>query len=290
MSEKITVLVHGASGTQGASVVRRLLADGHSVVATMRNPDGASLPDGVKAVSSDLNDVDSLVRAYSDVGAVVVQLPLEFSPERAVPQAESVLQALKRAGVKRAVFNGNGPLAPAPVGVPYVDARVTLAQSLGDHVPHAAVVNPAGPYMENLAGAWQVAGIQRDRVIRYPIPPQAPVPWVALDDVAAVIAESLVAEEAGAVSVTGPEPLTGLQVAEHISAAVGFDVRWEPITPQEHARLTTPYLGEEAALGVASLYEARRNAPPVQPSGEIRSGTTRLSQWVTGQNWQSRVA
>jgi len=37
------IAVHGATGTQGAPVVRRLLADGHRVRAIGRDPEGDPL-------------------------------------------------------------------------------------------------------------------------------------------------------------------------------------------------------------------------------------------------------
>ncbi|MEV6718030.1 NmrA family NAD(P)-binding protein [Lentzea sp. NPDC051208] len=285
MSNPFTVVVHGATGTQGAPVVRRLLADGHHVRAAVRRPGSASLPASVERVAADLLHGESLVKAYQGADAVVVQLPLEFHPDRAVAQAETVLAALKEAGVPRAVFNANGPLAPAPIGVPYVDARVTLATGLASHVSHAVVVAPGGPYMDNLAEPWQLSEINGAGVVSYPVPEQVPLPWVAIDDLAEVIARALRGETGELVVVAGPEVLTGAQVAEQISAAAGRPVRYRAITPAQHAEMTTPHLGAEAANGVAALYEARSKGAPPPAAAPATPGTTTFAAWAAKRIW-----
>src|SRR5688572_24320161 len=130
-----TITLHGATGTQGRHIAARLRAAGHTV-----------RPLDSRAV--DLTDVDSVVNAYAAADAVVVQLPLVFDPTAHV-HAQTVLAALAKAGVTRAVFNPGMTLPPQPVGVPFVDARITLAQGLVGGGT-GAVVGPAGPYLENL--------------------------------------------------------------------------------------------------------------------------------------------
>lgn len=70
------VAVHGATGTQGAPIVRRLLGDGHHVRAIARSPDG--LPAECEPFPADPLTIDQLTRAYVRADAVVVQLPLTF--------------------------------------------------------------------------------------------------------------------------------------------------------------------------------------------------------------------
>jgi hypothetical protein len=68
-----------------------------------------------------------------------------------VRRADTVLAALAKSGVARAVFNTGGGIPPAgPIGVPFVDARVRLAAGLPGAVPVASVVGPASTYLENL--------------------------------------------------------------------------------------------------------------------------------------------
>jgi uncharacterized protein YbjT (DUF2867 family) len=80
------VLVLGATGTHGGAVAHALLARKFTVHALVRDPNSAraqALAEaGAKLVAGDLLDEDSLVRAFSDVGAVyAVTTPFEHGAE-----------------------------------------------------------------------------------------------------------------------------------------------------------------------------------------------------------------
>lgn len=273
------VLVHGGTGTQGSAVAAHLRAAGAGVVPLSRSG----------ATPADLDDAGSLERAYAGAAAVVVTLPLVFAPGRAEEQAENVLTALRAAGVPRAVVNVGGPLLPVPVGIPYLDARALLVQGLADAVPTAAVVGPAGPYLENLSAAWSRPRL-REGDLAYPLPEQAPVPWLALDDLAAVVAQRLSEDAPAAVTVvSGPEALTGDRAAAQLSEALGRPVRWRTVSSQEYGDLLVPHLGEQAGRGVAGFYAAPPPGAPALPAVEgaaTVTGTTTLARWAAAQAWE----
>jgi uncharacterized protein YbjT (DUF2867 family) len=269
-----TVAVHGGTGTQGSVIARRLGAAGWRI-----------RPLDSRAVN--LTDVDSVVRAYDGVDAVVAQLPLVFDPV-AVTYAETLLAALAKAGVPRAVFNPGMALPPVPVGVPYVDARVLLAQRLPAAVDIASVTGPAGPYLENVTQPWSRRRISERGQLAYPLPATAPVPWVTLDDIGDAVAAALDQPRPPAVTVlAGPHAVTGDRLAAAVGAAAGRDVRWTPLTPTEYEHLLTPVVGAAAAAGVASVYEqmAAGPPPPPPPTGVLRLAPTTVEEWATRQDW-----
>lgn len=284
----LTIVLHGATGTQGRPVLRRLLANGHTVRAAVRHPDRADLPPGARPVVADLLDGDALAKAYAGADAVVVQLPLVFAADLAVPQAECVLAALRTAGVPRAVLNVGGPLVPHPVGVPYVDARAVLAAGLPRAVPTATVVGPVGPYLENLSAPWSAGRVAAGE-LAYPLPAQAPVPWTALDDLAAVIADVLSSDVPPAVRlVAGPASLTGEQAAAELSAALDRRVRWQTITAEEYGERLTPHLGAEAGAGIAGFYAPPPPGAPPLPAPDpatVHAGVTTLREWAARLDW-----
>lgn len=287
MTSSQTIVVHGATGAQGAPVVRHLLDMGHRVRAAVRNH-RASLPPGAEPVVADLNDTASLAAAYGEADAVVVQLPLVFAADTAVPQAESVLAALHKAGVARAVFNTGGVLADKPVGIPFVDARALMIARLHECAATASVVAPARTYLENLAAPWSAAQVRAGE-IAYPLPSDLPVPWLALDDFGAAVAElATVPEPPPLHIVAGPESLTGDQVAAGLSAALRQEVRWKTIRPAEYEQMLAPYLGQEAAAGVAAAYLPPSPGTPLPPAPDpaiVRIAPTTLRDWATRQHW-----
>lgn len=267
----LTVAVHGATGSQGSAALRTLLAAGHKVRAVVRRPHG--LPPAVEAAPADLLDIEGLVAAYTGVDAVALQLPMVFD-DGAMAQVRAVLAALEKAAVPRVVFNSSAALPDMMIGVPFIDARVLLIAELPNVVETSAAVGPAAMYAENLAAPWSAPLVAAGEVL-YPLPAEAPIPWVAADDVAAVMVEALTTDTPPPMQlVGGPEDLTGVQVG----AALG--AKWQTVTPDEYERIMRPHVGAAVAAGVAGSY---RNLAPVPAS--FRRGTTSLRAWAAEQSW-----
>lgn len=281
-----TVVVHGA-GAQGSAVVRGLVAAGHRVRVVVRRPDrAAGLHPDAEPVAADLLDSASLVAAYAGADAVVVQLPLVVTAGIAESQARTVLDALRTGAVPRAVFNTGGTLATAPIGVPFVDARVLLATGLADSVEHASVVSPARTYMENLSAPWSRPLVE-DGVLAYPLPADLPVPWLAADDLGTAVVD-LIAEPVPLRVVAGPRALRGEDAAAELGSALGRPVRWRTVEPAEYERMLRPHLGPEVAAGIAAAYAPPPpGSPQPQPPAEdvVVTGRTSLRDWAARQHW-----
>ncbi|WP_051023039.1 NmrA family NAD(P)-binding protein [Nocardia pneumoniae] len=286
--KKQTVIVHGATGEQGAAIVRGLLSAGHRVRGIVRRGSGSRLHPGAEPVQAELLEPGALAATYSGADAVIVQLPLVFAADLAVQQAEAVLAGLREAGVRRAVFNSGAMLPTAPVGVPFVDARVLVAAELPRSVEVATVVGPARTYMENLAAPWS-APLVRGGELAYPLPRDLPVPWVALDDLGAAVAALITSTAPPPVQVVaGPQALTGDQVAAELTAALGHPVRWNAVTPATYQEMLAPHLGAEVAEGIAAAYTPPPpgTPPPPQPDPTVvTTGATTLRDWAARQNW-----
>ena len=275
MTSTRTAVVTTASGTQGAAAARALLRAGWAVRGLTR---GRPVPAGVEPVRADLLDAAGLARGLDGADAAVVGLPLQFDPALAQQQADALADALLRAGTPRVVLTPGAALPAGPVGVPFVDVRVRLADRLAAALGSAPVVAPAATYLENLAAPWSAPLVAAGEVA-YPLPAAAPVPWVALDDVGACAAAALDDPAAPARTlVAGPAALTGEEVAAQLARALGRPVRWRTATPGEYARMLAPHLGEATAQGVASAYEAPAAGAPA--GTVVRTGTTDLLGWA----------
>lgn len=104
------ILVTGATGVYGRSVVERLVRAGHEVVAVARRPPKA-LPPGVRFAAADVQDLDALTAAMSGCDVVChlafVVSPIkdrELSRQISVGGTANVCTAMQRTGARRLVF------------------------------------------------------------------------------------------------------------------------------------------------------------------------------------------
>lgn len=275
------VAIHGASGMQGNAIVQKFLAEGFPVRALTRSGMTVS---GADATVADFSDQESLVAAYAGARTVVVTLPLVFDAATAQRQAENVLLALEAASVDRAVLLTNGPLAAGPTGNPFVDARARVADGLQSAVREAHVVGVSGIYMQNLTAPWSIPLLNEGTVV-YPLPVEAPVPWLSMNDVADRVVDALTAGSSSESAVVGPEALTGTAVSQQLSRHFG-PVAWRTVTPDEYADLLRPHVGSEAADGISGMYAS---APYAARDLQLSTGTTTLADYLA-REWRTSLS
>ena len=108
------IAVVGATGVQGGGLARAILADpssGFSVRAITRDPNKdnakALAAKGAEVVSANLDDVESLKRAFAGAHGVfgVTNFWEHFSAEKEKAQAKNIAEAAKAAGVKHVVWS-----------------------------------------------------------------------------------------------------------------------------------------------------------------------------------------
>ncbi len=288
-SAPLLVAVHGATGAQGAPVVQALLARGHQVRAITRTARADRLHEEVEVVASDLTDVNALVEAYRAVDAALLVLPGGAADEVAVRQADTILAALSKAGVPRAVFNAGGGIWKNPPAIPFLQARTRLAFGLPKVVQHASVVGPASTLMENFSEGWIVERLRETEELVGMAPPHAKMNPVAMADLAEVMAEVLGEDTPPSrVIVRGPAEVTGEEVAATIAAHLGKPVRYATLSPEEYLRGVAQGLGAQYAANIGSLYgSAVKVTPPDAPGPDARlvTVTTTLKAWISSQHW-----
>jgi uncharacterized protein YbjT (DUF2867 family) len=130
-TERRTILVTGATGAQGGSVVRHLLErDSYAVRAFTRNPDSerarALAKQGVEVVAGDLEDADSLRAALDGCyGAFGVTNFWEHF-DREAQQGRNLVDAVADAGIRHFVFStlpNVKALTGGEIEVPHFDIK-----------------------------------------------------------------------------------------------------------------------------------------------------------------------
>ncbi len=109
---KIAVL--GASGRAGSEIAKEAAARGHGVLAIARNPEKIAVTDGVAAKAGDASDPEALAALIAGSDAVISALHFD------VP-AETLLAALRKAGVPRLLVTGGAASLEVAPGVRVID-------------------------------------------------------------------------------------------------------------------------------------------------------------------------
>ncbi|GAA4546618.1 SDR family oxidoreductase [Amycolatopsis samaneae] len=219
------ILVTGATGTVGSEAVRLLAAQHHPTRALVRDPSRAT-GNGVEIVTGDFDRPDTLDAAMRDADTVLLISP-------AVPAQEiAVIDSAARRGVTHIVkITNNKASADSPVDRRRDHARVEAhlkSSGLGYTLlaPNLYLQNllAFAPSIKQTRGFTMSAGDGKAGMID-------------TRDVAAAAAAIAVkpTDHAGRTYLlTGPELITYTDVAKELSDALGHEVEYRRISPDEH--------------------------------------------------------
>jgi uncharacterized protein YbjT (DUF2867 family) len=232
----VTTVVTGASGTVGRSLVAQLLRAGEPVRAVTRDPAGARFPPGAEVVGGDLADPATLAAALE--GAE--RLHLFPYPET----APAVAALARRAGVRRVTVLSSGSVTAGYD----TDYQLPVEQAVEASGLEWTHLRP-GEFAANRLALWGPS-VRAERVVRWPFPDEVGIP-VHEADIAAVAVLALLEDgHAGrAYDMTGPARVSVREQVAAIAAAIGDEVRLEPVSREEALRLLTEQGGWAAANG-----------------------------------------
>lgn len=108
------VAVLGASGRAGSEITKELSARGHQVLAIARKPEAILQLPGVIPKAGDASDSTALADLIRPADAVISALHFDVT-------AETLLSALKQAGVPRLLVTGGAASLEAAPGVRVID-------------------------------------------------------------------------------------------------------------------------------------------------------------------------
>lgn len=294
------IAVVGASGAQGGGLLRAVLDDprgGFAVRAITRKPEKLRAP-GAEVVAADLDDVDSLRRAFAGAhGAFCVTNFWEhFSPEKEIAQARRMAQAAKDVGLKHVVWS---TLEDTRLRVPLSDGRMPTLQGKYK-VPHFDGKGEADALFAELPTTWLLTSGYWDNLIHFGWGPKKgpdgrlvftlpmadkKLPGIAAEDIGraayGIFQQGLVGRRIGVAS----EHLTGTQMAAALAAALKQDVVYDAVSPAVYRTFGFP--GAED-LGNMFQYKAEFEAEfcGARDPGFTRSLNPRLqtfAQWLAAQ-------
>lgn len=182
------VLVVGATGTHGGAVARGLLRGGFKVHALVRDDASARAQalkrEGALLATGDLDQVQTLERAFSDVATVYgVTTPFEQGTGEEERQGANIIRAAATVRLSWLVMASVAAADRAPV--PHFASKWRIEQQLWAAGIPATVIAPSYFY-ENVAGA-----IEAGEPLRLALPADTPLHQVALDNLGAMVAAVL---------------------------------------------------------------------------------------------------
>lgn len=266
MSSRPTILVTGATGSQGGSVARHLLASGrYAVRALTRDPQAdkarALARAGAETVRGDLSDPASLRAALAgcDGAFGVTNFWEHFDREREL--GRNLIDALAASGVRRVVYSSLPPIAKLTGGElksPHFDIKAEhedYARSLG--IP-AAFVQLAF-YFENFLFFFPPRK-RADGSYGFGFPQgDTPLAGVSVGDLGGVVLPILdrFEEFRGRTTYVVGDDLPPARYAELMSRALGVKVVYDHVSRETFAGLGFP-----GAADLADMFDFYRRYVP----------------------------
>jgi len=255
--EKVCVL--GAPADQGQPLVTELLKEGFTVTAGVRRDNALAdtpFPD-LPTVFADITDADAMAKAFEGHDAAAFHLPFEFDREKAAHFGTQIAEGAKRAGtLKKIVFNTACYVADRDLDLSAHDGRRDIERSLEETGIPCVFIEPT-VFMDNQYRIWTRPAIMRDGIFAYPAKPDLQINWVCLEDVAQAMVKALQTDKADGmhVPIGGPEALVGDQVAANLSEALGREVRFKSLAPDEFAAGMSELVTGSRTVEPASIYD-----------------------------------
>lgn len=225
-------LVIGASGKTGRRVAQRLTDAGHEVRLGSRSA----------ATPFDWNNPSGWAAVLQGVKAVYIAYYPDLAVAEAPGHITELMQASKAAGVEKVVLlSGRG------------EKNAQVCEKIVANSGLKYTLVRAGWFNQNF-DEGHFLGSVLEGVIALPIG-QSVEPFVDVDDIADVAFAALTDDKHSGqlYELTGPQLLSMDQVAQILSDAAGHEVRYQPISFEEHQAELTEHMGPEFAMFLTDL-------------------------------------
>jgi uncharacterized protein YbjT (DUF2867 family) len=228
--------ITGITGRVGGAVARNLLSVCQPVRAVVRDADKGRFWSvlGCEVALAEMEDAETLTRAFTDATGVFILPPPVFDPEPGFPEAKAVISAVRQAldATRPARVVCLSTIGAQAGQSNLLSQRTLMEEALATLPLPVTFLRPAW-FMENLS--WDVAQALDQGVISAFLQPlDKAMPMVATADVGRVAAELLLQDWTGkrVVELEGPERVSQDEIATELSKALHRPVRAEAV-PRE---------------------------------------------------------
>jgi len=279
MTTERTILITGATGQQGGSVIRALAGTGFRLRAMTRKPDGdaarALAARGVELVTGDLDDPASLKAALTGVwGTLAVQNTWEAGVDKEEEQGKRFATLAKAAGVEHFVYASVGS-AHLKTGIPHFDNKARVEDTVrGLGFPSYAIIRPVF-FMENMVSPWFL----NNDTIYTALSPTTTLQMIAVKDIGQYGALAFIDAARfrnRALDIAG-DAVTMPEAAQTLSAAMGRTISFVQI-PISEVRKNS----EDFALMLEWFEKVGYSADIAANTKEFGIAPTTFAAWAAG--------
>ncbi|MCO5968622.1 NAD(P)H-binding protein [Actinoallomurus soli] len=213
------IVVTGATGNVGRSLVRTLAEAGEQVLATSRGISEADVPQGVRHRRADLTAPEDLRPVFDGADALFLQ---NGGASAHLLSTHDILDAAKAGGVTRVVLLSSLGVATRPESPSHGMLGRSIEDALRQSGMDWTILRPGG--FNSNAYAW-AESVRTRRAVAAPFG-DVGLPTIDPADIAEVAAAALREDGHGGqvYELTGPAPVTPRQQAEAIGDALGEPV------------------------------------------------------------------
>ncbi|MDG5776316.1 NmrA/HSCARG family protein [Haloarculaceae archaeon H-GB11] len=255
-----SVLVVGATGTQGGAVARHLLERGVEVHALTRSPDGEAATDlseaGAAVVEGDLDDRERLETLVSAVDGVYCVTTWDEGIETEIERGTRTAEVAADAGVDLFVFSS--VTGARDSGVDVFESKGEIEAAIADLDVSATVVRPAY-FMQNLEREREAV---LDGTLSIPLERGNALQMVDVDDIGAMVATAFANPNAyaGETIELASDELTLEGIGARMADVLDLDLTVEHVSVADYRDAAGDrygdmyrYLNDEGAASITDL-------------------------------------
>lgn len=306
MPEKKIITIFGATGAQGGGLAHAILNDKNSefaVRAVTRNPDSDKAKQlaqkGAEVVAANIDDKESVKKALDGAyGAYFVTFFWDhFSPEKEIEEAKHMAEAAKEAGLKHVIWS---TLEDTRIWIPLDDDRMPTLQEKYK-VPHFDAKGASNHFFTDLGvpttfflasfywdnfiffGSGPKKGEDGNYYLTFPLDDKK-MAGIASEDIGKCAygvfkkGEEMIGKTVG---VSG-EHLTGQQLADAMSKALGKEIKYNNVSPDTYRSFGFP--GAEDMGNMFQFYrdfdDVCNGVRDVQQSKELNPDLQSFDEWL----------
>jgi NAD(P)H dehydrogenase (quinone) len=272
----MNLAVTAASGQLGSEIVTATTAlrPDANVIGLARTPENARNL-GVEVRPGDYDQREVLTRSLHDVDVVLLVSGME-PPEQRIDQHRNVIEAARRAGVRKIVYTSIQGVDEDTAFSPIVQSNRQTEDDVRDSGLEWVIgrngiyIEPDVEYLDSYVTAGGITNCAGDGRCGYTTRPELAYAYARMltDD-----------RHNGRTYNLHGAAITQYELADHLNRAFGTDLTYTPMSVEDYRNERIAELGEFMGTVIAGIYEGIRDGAVDNPSDYLRAAGREHVTW-----------